>query len=419
MANKKKNPAKALVKIEKKVINEVKKAKPKAPPHKKGGFSGKTISDLIDGAADMVSSMFVGRGKYDISKNSLMNNLKNTNRPEFTTVSEGLRITHREYIGDVVSSSNTNFFNNSVYSVNPGLSATFPWLATVAQQFQEYEWMGLIFEYQTTSADALNSTNTALGTVIAVANYRVDVPYGNLPFLGKQQMLDQFWAYDEKPSKSFIIPIECDPKENPMNVQYIRGGPVPTGEDPKTYDICALNIATMGLQGSNVNCGELWVSYDVILKKPQPIGMTAAYSNSAQYYFPSVTNAAPCSGVATPVYDNIGLVFGVDTIKFPAGSIGAYVLTFTWFGSSAAAVVTPTFAYSGGLGPYLYFQLYGGTASQLTVPYSTTSSAALSVQLAVLITTSNATTLTLGTAVLPNSSYLNLTVNQTPLNAYA
>jgi len=398
----------------------VKTVEKKTP--KKKSFTQSSIGDLIDGAADMLSTLFTGHGKYEVSKNSLMSNLNNTVAPSFETVKDGLRVRHREYIGDVVSSATAGAFQNNVYQVNPGLAQTFPWLSAIAQQFQEYTWEGLIFEYQTESSDALNSVNTALGSVISVVNYRVDLPSNSLPFLSKVQMLDQYWSYDSKPSKSFIVPVECDPKEMPMDVLYIRGTTVPTSEDIKTYDMCNLAVATVGMQGTSVNLGELWVSYDVILRKPQSTSNVAAYQNAAQYYFSAPVNNQPFLGTVA-VADSIGLTFpAINQLAFPAGTIGVYVISMYWQSGSSTSIAYPAITYGSGIAPYAAF-FSGGTAKQfLLTPGTAISSASMQLSIAYIFDGSSApgaNTLTFGTYTQPAGAVLTMTVGQGPLNNYA
>lgn len=72
-------------------------------------------------------------------------------------------ITHREYIADIVTGPDAGSFSYVTYSINPGSTNLFPWLSNIAQNFESYKMLGLVFEYKSMSADALNSVNTALG----------------------------------------------------------------------------------------------------------------------------------------------------------------------------------------------------------------------------------------------------------------
>lgn len=103
-----------------------------------------------------------------------------------------------------------------------------------------------MFHFRTFSADALNSTNTALGAVIAAVDYDSSSPN----FTSRQQMENSAFSMSAKPSESFNVPVECSPKQSfSGNKLYVRFGAVPSGSDPKTYDVGNFVIATTGVQG--------------------------------------------------------------------------------------------------------------------------------------------------------------------------
>lgn len=100
-------------------------------------------------------------GDYTIAgKMPETNSLFNNGKYEFAK--KPFRISHREYVGDVVSGP-SNSFTYKTYSLNPGNSSLFPWLSVISENFESYKFHGLVFEFKSMSADALNSTNTALG----------------------------------------------------------------------------------------------------------------------------------------------------------------------------------------------------------------------------------------------------------------
>jgi hypothetical protein len=187
-------------------------------------------------------------------------------------------VRHKEYLGDVFSGTGTPtvFAINSSYALNPGLAASFPWLASVAANYQEYTWKGIVYHFVSTSGNATGA-NTSLGTVAMATNYRSTAP----AYTSRLTMLNEYFATDAKPSEDFVHPIECDPKENPFNVQYVRSTAVPAGEDPKTYDLGTTTIATQGMQTAGENLGELWVSYEVELRKPIALGLISPLSSYA------------------------------------------------------------------------------------------------------------------------------------------
>jgi hypothetical protein len=142
-------------------------------------------------------------------------------------------------------------------------------LNPIAHSFQQYEIKGMVFEFLSTSANALNSTNTALGTVFMVTNYDSVAP----PFASRKEMENTEFCSVTRPSRSMIHPIECKPQLTTLQTLYIRGE-VDTDFDIRFYDFGRFQIATEGMQAAGVEIGELWVSYDIELLKPidQAIG---------------------------------------------------------------------------------------------------------------------------------------------------
>jgi hypothetical protein len=67
---------------------------------------------------------------------------------------------------------------------------------------------GLVFEYKSMSADALNSTNTALGQVILSVQYDA----ANAAFTNKQAQEAYDGAISIKPSSSVLLGVECEPR---------------------------------------------------------------------------------------------------------------------------------------------------------------------------------------------------------------
>jgi len=177
----------------------------------------------------------------------------------------GVRIRHREYIGDVLSSTPAGSFGVSSFLINPTNSDLFPWLSQLAKNFQEYKMEGLFMEFRTTSADALTGTNTALGTVMMATNYNSAASN----FQSKREMENSQFGQSCKPSQSLRHFVECAPARTAISdTKYCRQGVIPASADPRLYDLGKFQIATVGVQAAAVNLGELWVSYQVTLMKP-------------------------------------------------------------------------------------------------------------------------------------------------------
>lgn len=299
-----------------------------------GGLGGAILGNPAAGYnAGAGISKWLGMGDYSLTQNSVIEKAAK-GVPFMHKSGQTTRIQHREFISDVVASSTVGSFFNQQFPINPGQALTFPWLATVAQQYQEYEFKGLVFHYISTSGESVASTNTALGSVIMATQYRSTA----LPFTTKVGMLNEYFSTDSKPSEDFCHPVECDPRENPFQVQYVRTGIVPFGEDEKMYDLGTLNLATVGYPSASANLGELWVTYDIELRKPQ-LG-TSNNIQDAHYTGNGTYNTANAFGTVAPsaVFDNIGLSISIlnKTITFPSNTQNlVYMVTLVYQGTTA------------------------------------------------------------------------------------
>lgn len=278
-----------------------------------GGLFGRP--ELGKKIASGFASIF-GNGDYHISSNSLMASssgaLAQNQVPVFSRNGRrGIRVTEREYIGDVVSGmmgdvGGSNFTLQS-FRLNPGDPNTFPWLSTIAKNFEQWEPLGMIFEFKTTSSD-FNGTSQALGTVILATEYDPsDDVYRN-----KIEMENSDYANSTKPSLTAIHGIECDPKERPTQVLYTGD---PSASQEKFYDLGVFHVATQGLSSEKQTLGELWVSYDVVFYKKHI--QYATYGTAGLVSIRDYVNATT-SWIDTPMY-NSGFTLSHDkfTLTFP------------------------------------------------------------------------------------------------------
>lgn len=324
-------------------------------------------SVLAKGGKAYLNSIVRGSGDYTIKANSITGT---DTVPMFGGNSS--RVKNKEFIKDISSSATAGNFKIESFRINPADSNTFPWLSEVAEQFSEYRLHGLLFEYKTTSSDALNSTNTALGTVIMATQYN---SYED-DFTNKQFMENSTYACSAKPSCSLVHGIECSKFENPVNVMYLAAG-VPGEGDLRMYDIGKFSIASTGLQGTSVTIGELWVTYDVELIKPREISPPDLLSHFA---LNQPSNASPLGASFTSQFGNdFGITLNTTnrTISWPKSYTGL-ALTIYQITGSAVTVVTPTFTPSAGATAVNDFYLggtnngndqtiAGGTSTTLTV----------------------------------------------------
>jgi len=235
------------------------------------------VGDALGNASSWLARAF-GFGAYTIRKNSLMglsmtsNQYAKGNIPQFAD-NGSLTFAHREFVQDIVSYPNFNVQN---FLINAGNPTLFPWLSKLASNFEEYEFLGLIFEFKSTSAVAVGSTNTGLGTLIMATDY--DCIDSNFP--SKQAMEICDFSTSGPPCADQIHPIECDPKQNVMRKYFIQNATTLDGypDDPRFSVLGNFQIATSGVQASST-VGELWVSYHVKLSKPQIADVSSVQNN--------------------------------------------------------------------------------------------------------------------------------------------
>ena len=177
-----------------------------------GGMLGEKLGSLT------------GLGDYKVNQNSLMGLVTGGTSaggvPRVQNIGGRVIVNHREYIQDINS---TVSFTNLPFDINPGLPETFPWLAGIAKNYEQWRPLGIVVCFETHSSDALNSTNTALGSVIISSNYNSTDDH----YVTQSQMLNTEFTTSTKPSCSVMHPLECAPVENPQHIFYVRTGPLP------------------------------------------------------------------------------------------------------------------------------------------------------------------------------------------------
>lgn len=274
--------------------------------------AGSTVGHSLGAAL----SRWLGAGDYEVSRNSLVARAS-AGIPMMHKTQQSVTVRHREFIGPINGS--TGFKVAYRLPINPGLSGTFPWLSRMAGSFQEYSLKGMVYHYVPTSGSAVASTNSALGSVMIQTSYRSS---DSAP-TSKVEMLNEYWANEVVPCDTMCHPIECDPKENPFAIHYVRTGPIPSGE-PLMYDQGVTFVCTQGMQATN-QVGDLWVTYEVELKKPIVSSNVTELQGYYASKFAGGTNTALFGGAVTSVTGNLPLTFSANIITIPQGLTGTFV----------------------------------------------------------------------------------------------
>jgi len=287
--------------------------------------------------------------------------------PKMGMGKRGFTVEHREYIQDIGSSIP---FIGEEFALNPGIATTFPWLAQIAENFEEYIPNSILFEYKTMSSNTVvNTTNSnpGLGTVIMATQYNSLAPsFGN-----KQQMENYENAVSCDPSRSMLHPVECAEKQSPVQPMYVRTNAIPNAtagqpsQDLRFFDLGRFTISTVGQQTNNFVIGELWVTYSFTFLKPKLLTGVGVNAFGVVDHFCLVASSVGQLGVNAVQPQ---LPFGNQTILVPPNE-----------GSTLGGVISggsvPTTAQNnilfpkslGGQKPFPIFAIFGGNVQPTQV----------------------------------------------------
>jgi len=251
------------------------------PPAKKRKTRAKRREARNGRAMTQRGDQLTGKGR---TRNST------TNRTEMV-------IEEDEYIAEVTPSGEPAFANVA-YSVNPGQVGTFPWLSTIAKNFEKYEFEYLEFYYKREVSEYASNGQT--GKVIL--SFETDA--SDAPPTTKTQIEATDPHEDGMPCENFALKVPQSMLCTRMDAHYVRPGAQPAGTDIKTYDVGNLNVATIGT-AANTAVGELHVRYRVRLFIPVIEGTGGGGSGApgtskvGAWFQSSSAEASGATGVAT------------------------------------------------------------------------------------------------------------------------
>jgi hypothetical protein len=210
-------------------------------------------------------------------------------------------VEHTEYLKDVLGVGTAVFPDLATVGsfqlfANPGQNSSFPWLSTLAENFDEYK-----FDYLEVSYEPSVGTDTD-GKLLLTFDPDVLDEFPN----SKQEMLEARVQLDAVPWQRAKLNV---PKDLLSDWRYVRTGDVPVGADQHVYDTGVFNCATPGAPSGMI--GECFVSYKVRLRTPNGGAVKGGYS-----YSEAASLAAP---------------LGTDLVSTDASSLQAHWKSGTKF----------------------------------------------------------------------------------------
>lgn len=300
-----------------------------------GGLSGIPSGGIFGREMGRKLSKLIGSGDYqtNTSMNELIHPPGGPASLSFGEDAHTIRIRRREFLADVLAPSVPGTFKNYVYAINAGNRSTFPFLSQLAANYEEYCFDGLVFEFISSASPYVS--NTALGTVIAAMQYNAAAP----TFENKYTMENSAFAVSTRIDKNLMYGVECAKGSNAQNCYYVRSGasPLPlTTTDLGNFELAV--APSVSVPASTV-LGELWVTYDVVMKRP--------VLNESRYglYHLHSPNASASIPLGNSGYIDQQTNFGAvnfrwasqSTLAFDDAVVGDnFLLTYAYIGSTAA-----------------------------------------------------------------------------------
>jgi hypothetical protein len=191
-------------------------------------------------------------------------------------------------------------FSLQQFAVNPGQAGLFPWLSSIAKNFEKYQFEYLEFVYKREVSEY--AANGQTGKVIMSFDTDASDPAPT----SKQQMEDTDPHCDCMPSENMKLVVPSAMLKKLNDACFVRPGALPANTDIKTYDIGVLNVACQGT-AANTSVGELHVSYRLRLMIPV---LEAGLNISG-----AATMSAPAGTQASPFLNGVALTDGPLTIS--------------------------------------------------------------------------------------------------------
>lgn len=180
-------------------------------------------------------------------------------KPKMTAGSKGLLITHREMIGQIISSGTTLGYSTDSFVINPGKYGTFPWLSNIACNFDKYVMKRLRFY-------TISNQSTSIAGRVGLG---FDVDSTDPQPADRNEFFSLTYHSECAPWDSVILDIPVDGKERFINSH--------TSTDSKLIDIGQIILMSDAIAATSVALSDVIVEYTVELIDPQQ----AVYSTQA------------------------------------------------------------------------------------------------------------------------------------------
>lgn len=204
----------------------------------------------------------------------------------------GTRIRHCEYVaafpGSTSAAPTAPVLGENYFEINPGLPLSFPWLSSIAKNFEFYKFNRLSFMY----VNAISTDQP--GSVFMVPEYDIN----DAAPLTVAQVFNTTGAVSSNVWLGLEAKINCRANGLSNLRKKVRASGV-TG-DHTLYDVANLSVGTLS-GSSGASPGRLMVCYDIELYTPQTSSQTDVASERTIAHSSGSTLVSGAAGSAQPI----------------------------------------------------------------------------------------------------------------------
>lgn len=194
-----------------------------------------------------------------------------TKAPRFSSRGNVVKIRHREYVIDLISSSTTEAFSISQLAVNSGNQILCPWLATVSSCFLQYRFLSAKF-----SLESQVSTATA-GTMFMCC--LPDASSNLLSNKSAVMAVDGAVRSSDWGCVTYTVPKNILTRLPRYLTSGVQGAVVGGGNLANDIsNVCQLQYGAVGVSGTSVPLAELYFEYEVELFTPDSSQLSTGMS---------------------------------------------------------------------------------------------------------------------------------------------